>query len=132
MLVKGSQDIIGEFGGVTPFLQAGDYVGIIKDVTEVDGESKGMVLHIEFYSENRPPVIIKKRLFYSKVVNSEYVKTMSKLVKDFVAGEPFLKSVLVGVVLRAQIADCCVKDGKISVVKEILNKEEPEIGKFKI
>ncbi|MEO3135023.1 hypothetical protein ABHC40_12520 [Turicibacter sanguinis] len=126
--------MIGEFLKSKPHLPVGTVTGTITNIEDIKTErAHFMRLHIAFYLEDQQRQInMKKALFYSNSVNSEYVMTMRELLENFVPGEPFNKSNLIGQVIDVEIDHKAVDNGEIAVIKKIYGKHEKTIEEFTI
>lgn len=131
---KECQITVGSFSKSKPHLPKGTAIGTIINVEDVhEGDIHYMRLYIAFCLENQQrQITIKKALFYSKAANSEYVLTLDKLLDDFIVGEPFNKSKLIGTVIDVEIDHKIVKTGEIAVIHKIYGKHMETIEEFSL
>ena len=131
---KECQMTVGGFSKCRPHLPKGPAIGTIINVEDVhEGNKSFMRLYITFCLENQQrQITIKKALFYSKATNSEYVLTLDKLLDDFVVGEPFNKSELIGTVIDVEIVHKIVETGEIAVIDKIYGKHIETIEEFSL
>lgn len=124
--------MIGGFLKSKPYLPIGTATGTITNVEDVKTErAHFMRLHIAFYlEEQKRQINMKKALFYSTAITSEYAMTMRELLENFVPGMPFNKNNLIGQVIDVEIEHKAVDNGEIAIINKIYGKHEETIEEF--